>query len=88
MAVFQLQEVFNITGKGPIPVGHVVKGPLKVGMKTNLENYELEIKEMEMHHKKIEEANTGDNVAIFFTSTGEAILKLLRKNRNLQIEFK
>ena len=67
-AVVFIQGVYNITGIGPIPVGNVKSGTLKIGMKLNVNGVVREVKGIEMHHQKIQEAHVGDNVGISFVA--------------------
>ncbi len=64
MAIFFIQEVYNIAGIGPVPVGKVERGVLRIGMKANIDGKIIEIKSIEKHHEQIKEAQTGDNVGI------------------------
>jgi len=64
MATFFIQDVYNITGIGSVPVGKVESGILRIGMKANVDGKIIEIKAIEKHHKQIKEAQTGDNVGI------------------------
>ena len=64
MATFFIQDVYNITGIGAVPVGRVESGILRIGMKANLDGNTVEIKTIEKHHEQIKEAQTGDNVGI------------------------
>ncbi len=59
-----VQEVYSITGVGTVPVGRVETGRLKVGdviifMPAGASG---EVKSIEMHHEKIDEALPGDNI--------------------------
>jgi len=63
-----IQDVFNITGIGTVPVGRVETGVMKVGDKVIIvparegAGIKGEIKTIEMHHESIDEALPGDNV--------------------------
>lgn len=63
-----LQDVYNISGIGVVPVGKVVTGILKVGQKVIAvpgregKGVPGEVKSIEMHHESITEATPGDNV--------------------------
>ena len=63
-----IQDVFNITGIGTVPVGRVETGVMKVGDKVIIvparegAGIKGEIKTIEMHHESINEALPGDNV--------------------------
>lgn len=59
-----VQEVYSITGVGTVPVGRVETGRLKVGdtvvfMPAGVTG---EVRSIEMHHEKMEEALPGDNI--------------------------
>lgn len=71
MATFRLIDVYNLTGIGLVPVGKVEEGIIRIGMKANLEGSIIEIKEIEMHHEKINEAKAGDNVGISVNVSSE-----------------
>jgi len=59
-----VQDVYVITGVGTVPVGRVETGILKKDMKVIFmpANKMGEVKDIEMHHEKIDEATPGDNV--------------------------
>ncbi len=63
-----IQDVFNITGIGVVPVGRVETGKLKVGDKVvavpGREGRGVigEVKSIEMHHEALKEALPGDNI--------------------------
>jgi len=63
-----IQDVYNITGIGVVPVGKVETGVLKVGQKVIImpgptgTGVTGEIKTVEMHHEQYQEAEPGDNV--------------------------
>jgi len=59
-----IQEVYSITGVGTVPVGRVETGKLRVGdtvvfMPPGVSG---EVKSIEMHHEKLDEALPGDNI--------------------------
>jgi elongation factor 1-alpha len=59
-----ISEVFVISGVGTVPVGRVETGKLKVGdtvifMPPNVTG---EVRSIEMHHQRLEEAIPGDNI--------------------------
>ncbi|MCG2791390.1 MAG: hypothetical protein L6305_06550 [Actinomycetia bacterium] len=83
-AKFFIQDVYNITGMGPIPVGQVKEGVLRLGMKLNLNNRIMTVTIIEMHHTKISEAKTGDNVGI---TLGNADLGLLKSASRSEVIF-
>ncbi len=59
-----IQDVYNITGIGIVPVGRVETGVLKPNMKVRFEPAGKvgEVKSIEMHHEQLPEALPGDNV--------------------------
>ncbi len=63
-----LQDVYNITGIGVVPVGRVETGIMKVGDKVVImpgregTGVKGEVKTIEMHHEQIPQAEPGDNV--------------------------
>ncbi len=65
-----IQDVYNITGIGVVPVGRIETGIMKVGQKVvavpGREGKQVpgEIKTIEMHHEAIPEARPGDNVGL------------------------
>ncbi len=59
-----IQDVFTITGVGTVPVGRVESGVLKVGDKVVFmpPNKVGEVRSIETHHVRIDEAKPGDNI--------------------------
>jgi len=63
-----LQDVYNITGIGVVPVGRVETGVMKVNDKVIFvpgregKGVRGEVKSIEMHHEAIQQAEPGDNV--------------------------
>jgi len=63
-----LQDVYNITGIGVVPVGRVETGVMKVGDKVIAvpgregKGVSGEVKSIEMHHEQMQQAEPGDNV--------------------------
>merc|ERR1712070_750494 len=59
-----LQDVYKITGIGTVPVGRVETGTLKAGITATFGpmGQSAEVKCVEMHHEKVDEAFPGDNV--------------------------
>ncbi len=63
-----IQDVYNITGIGVVPVGRVETGEMKVGDKIIILPARTgkgaigEVKSIEMHHETIQKAEPGDNV--------------------------
>lgn len=72
-----IQDVYNITGIGVVPVGKVETGILKVGDKIvavpGREGKQVpgECKTIEMHHEQVQEAEPGDNVGISVRGFGK-----------------
>jgi len=63
-----IQDVYNITGIGVVPVGRVETGKIKVGDKVIAvpgregKGVPGEVKSIEMHHEQLQEAIPGDNI--------------------------
>ncbi|MGC8975145.1 MAG: translation elongation factor EF-1 subunit alpha [Thermoprotei archaeon] len=59
-----VQEVYSITGVGTVPVGRVETGKLRVGDTVVFMPAGVlgEVRSIEMHHEKMEEALPGDNI--------------------------
>ena len=63
-----IQDVYNITGIGVVPVGRVETGIMKVGDKVMIvparegKGIQGEVKSIEMHHEQMEQAEPGDNI--------------------------
>ncbi len=63
-----IQDVYNITGIGVVPVGRVETGVMKVGDKVIAmpgregKGVTGEVKSIEMHHEQLQKAEPGDNV--------------------------
>ena len=63
-----IQDVYNITGIGVVPVGKVETGIMKVGQKVIAvpgregKGVPGEVKSIEMHHEQYQQAQPGDNV--------------------------
>ena len=63
-----LQDVYNITGIGVVPVGRVETGTMKPGDKIIAvpgregKGVPAEVKSIEMHHEQVSEAIPGDNI--------------------------
>ena len=72
-----LQDVYNITGIGVVPVGRVETGTMKVGDKVIVvparegKGVEGEVKTIEMHHEQISEATPGDNIGFNLRGIGK-----------------
>ncbi|MFH1134061.1 MAG: translation elongation factor EF-1 subunit alpha [Nanoarchaeota archaeon] len=63
-----IQDVYNITGIGVVPVGRVETGIMKVGDKIIIvpgregKGVHGEVKTIEMHHEQLQTAEPGDNI--------------------------
>merc|ERR1712048_1507756 len=59
-----LQDVYKIGGIGTVPVGRVETGVIKAGMVVTFGpvGTTTEVKSVEMHHEKVDQATPGDNV--------------------------
>lgn len=63
-----IQDVYNITGIGVVPVGRVETGIMKIGDKVIVvpgregKGVIGEVKSIEMHHEQLQQAEPGDNV--------------------------
>ncbi len=63
-----IQDVYNITGIGVVPVGRVETGVMKVGDKVIIvparegKGVTGEVKTIEMHHEQMQKAEPGDNI--------------------------
>ncbi|MEA3378327.1 MAG: translation elongation factor EF-1 subunit alpha [Nanoarchaeota archaeon] len=72
-----IQDVYNITGIGVVPVGRVETGIMKVGDKVIVvparegTGVTGEVKSIEMHHESINEAVPGDNVGFSVRGIGK-----------------
>jgi len=72
-----VQDVYDITGIGTVPVGKIETGIMKVGQKVKIlpgrtgEGIEGEVKTIEMHHEAMPEAVAGDNVGINIRGVGK-----------------
>ncbi len=84
MTTFFIQDIFNITGIGVVPVGQVKSGTLKIGMKLTLDGKTMGIKSIEMYHTPVKEAKEGDSVGITLT---DGDLNLLKNYVRKTVEF-
>jgi len=72
-----VQDVYEITGIGTVPVGKVETGVMKQGMKVKVlpgrtgEGIEGEIKTIEAHHEILPQADAGDNVGVNIRGVGK-----------------
>jgi elongation factor 1-alpha len=72
-----VQDVYEITGIGTVPVGKIETGIMKPGMKIKVlpgrtgEGVDGEIKTIEMHHESLPEARAGDNVGLNIRGLGK-----------------
>ena len=72
-----IQDVYNISGIGVVPVGRVETGKLKVGQKVVFvpgkegKGVPGEVKSIEMHHEQVQEAIPGDNVGFNVRGIGK-----------------
>ncbi len=72
-----IQDVYNITGIGVVPVGRVETGKMKVGDKVIVvparegKGVTGECKSIEMHHENINEAIPGDNIGFSVRGIGK-----------------
>ena len=72
-----VQDVYEITGIGTVPVGKIETGVMKVGQKVKVlpgrtgEGVEGEVKSIEMHHEQMQEAVAGDNIGINIRGVGK-----------------
>jgi elongation factor 1-alpha len=72
-----IQDVYNITGIGVVPVGRVETGIMKIGDKVIVvpardgKGVTGEVKSIEMHHEQLTEAVPGDNVGFSVRGIGK-----------------
>ncbi|MFP4111998.1 MAG: translation elongation factor EF-1 subunit alpha [Candidatus Woesearchaeota archaeon] len=72
-----IQDVYNITGIGVVPVGKVETGVMKVGQKVMAvpgregKGVPGEVKSMEMHHEQLQQAEPGDNIGFNIRGFGK-----------------
>ncbi len=72
-----IQDVYEITGIGTVPVGKIETGIMKVGQKVIIlpgrtgKGVNGEIKTIEMHHESMSEALAGDNVGVNVRGAGK-----------------
>jgi len=72
-----VQDVYEITGIGTVPVGKVETGILKVGQKVIVlpgrtgKGIDGEVRTIEMHHEQMKEAIAGDNIGLNIRGVGK-----------------
>ena len=72
-----IQDVYEITGIGTVPVGKIQTGKMKPGDKIIIlpgrtgEGVEGEVKSIEAHHETLKEALAGDNVGVNLRGVGK-----------------
>ena len=72
-----LQDVYEITGIGTVPVGKIATGVMKLGQKILILpgrsgiGVNGEIKTIEMHHEQLPSAEAGDNVGVNIRGIGK-----------------
>jgi len=72
-----VQDVYEITGIGTVPVGKIETGIMKAGQKVIVlpgrtgKGINGEVKSIEMHHEQLQEAVAGDNVGINIRGVGK-----------------
>jgi elongation factor 1-alpha len=72
-----IQDVYDITGIGTVPVGKIETGIMKVGQKIIVlpgrsgTGIEGEVRSIEAHHEQLTEAEAGDNVGINIRGVGK-----------------
>ncbi len=72
-----VQDVYEITGVGTVPVGKIETGKMKPGQKIKIlpgrtgKGVEGEVKTIEAHHEQLPESQAGDNVGINIRGVGK-----------------
>jgi elongation factor 1-alpha len=72
-----IQDVYEITGIGTVPVGKIETGVMKPGQKVIIlpgrtgKGVEGEVKTVEAHHEQLPEAQAGDNVGTNIRGVGK-----------------
>jgi len=72
-----LQDVYEITGIGTVPVGKIETGVMKTGQKIIIlpgrsgKGIPGEVRTIEMHHEQLAQAEAGDNVGINIRGVGK-----------------
>lgn len=72
-----LQDVYEITGIGTVPVGKIETGIMKIGQKVLIlpgrsgKGVPGEVRTVEMHHEQLPQAEAGDNVGVNIRGVGK-----------------
>lgn len=72
-----IQDVYEITGIGTVPVGKIISGVMKIGQKIVVlpgrsgTGVEGEVRSVEAHHEQLQEAEAGDNVGANLRGIGK-----------------
>ena len=72
-----IQDVYDITGIGTVPVGKIETGIMKIGQKVIVlpgrsgTGIEGEVRSIEAHHEQLKEGEAGDNVGINIRGVGK-----------------
>src|SRR3989344_399880 len=72
-----IQDVYEITGIGTVPVGKITTGQMKSGQKIIIipgrsgRGVPGEVRSVEMHHETLNEAQAGDNVGVNIRGVGK-----------------
>lgn len=72
-----IQDVYNITGIGVVPVGRIETGIMKIGDKVTVvpardgKGVSGEVKTIEMHHEQVKQAGPGDNIGMSVRGIGK-----------------
>ena len=72
-----LQDVYEITGIGTVPVGKIETGVMKIGQKVIIlpgrtgKGINGEVRSIEMHHEQLQQAEAGDNVGVNIRGVGK-----------------
>jgi elongation factor 1-alpha len=72
-----IQDVYEITGIGTVPVGKIETGTMKIGQKIVVlpgrsgKGIEGEVRSMEAHHEQLPMAEAGDNIGVNLRGIGK-----------------
>ena len=72
-----IQDVYEITGIGTVPVGKIETGVMKIGQKIIIlpgrsgKGILGEVRSIEMHHEQLQMAESGDNVGVNLRGVGK-----------------